>query len=81
MQIADLEPSDTAAIKQAAQALVDGFRDHSPDAWPDLAAAHTEVQQALEPGKVCRVARDADGSVLGWIGDTSTMPASGSCIP
>jgi len=26
------------------------------------------VHKALEPGKVCRVARDADGSLLGWVG-------------
>jgi aminoglycoside 6'-N-acetyltransferase I len=68
MQISDLQPNDSAAIEQAAQALVTGFRDHSPDSWPNLVAARTEVQEALEPGKVCRVARDADGTVLGWIG-------------
>jgi len=68
MQIVDLHPSDAAAIEQAAQALVDGFRDHAPDAWPDLAAARAEVHAALEPGKLCRVARDADGSLLGWVG-------------
>jgi aminoglycoside 6'-N-acetyltransferase I len=68
MQIADLQPNDAAAIEQAAQALVAGFREHSPDAWPDLAAARAEVHEALEPGKLCRVARAADGSVLGWVG-------------
>jgi aminoglycoside 6'-N-acetyltransferase I len=68
MYIADLQPNDAAAIEQAAHALVVGFRDQAPDAWPDLAAARTEVQGALEPGKVCRIARDTDGSVLGWIG-------------
>jgi aminoglycoside 6'-N-acetyltransferase I len=68
MQITDLQPDDTAAIEQAAQALVDGFREHAPDAWPDLLEARSEVQQALASGKVCRVARDADGTVLGWVG-------------
>jgi aminoglycoside 6'-N-acetyltransferase I len=68
MQVSDLEPSDAAAVEQAAHALVVGFRAHAPDAWPDLADARSEVQQALEPGKLCRVARDTDGSVLGWIG-------------
>ena len=68
MQISDLQPSDAAAIEQAAHALLVGFREHAPDAWPDLAAARNEVHEALEPGKVCRVARDTDGSVLGWIG-------------
>lgn len=59
---------DAAAIAQAAQALVDGFREHWPTAWPDLAVARAEVEAALAPGKVCRVARDADGRVLGWVG-------------
>jgi aminoglycoside 6'-N-acetyltransferase I len=68
VQIADLQPSDVAATEQAAQALVVGFRDHTPDAWPDLAAARSEVHEALEPGKVCRVARDDTGTVLGWVG-------------
>src|SRR5215212_6597760 len=68
MQITDLQPHDTAAIEQAAHALVSGFREHAPDAWPDLVEARSEVQQALAPGKVCRVARDADGTLLGWIG-------------
>ena len=68
MQISDLQPSDTADVEQAAHALVVGFREHAPDAWPDLAAARSEVHDALEPGKLCRVARDTDGSVLGWIG-------------
>lgn len=68
MYISDLQTEDAAAIEQAAQALVDGFREHWPTAWPDLAAARSEVHEALEPGKVCRVARDADGHVLGWIG-------------
>jgi aminoglycoside 6'-N-acetyltransferase I len=65
MHIYDLQTDDGAVIEQAAQALVIGFRDQ---AWPDLAAAHTELYKALEPGKVCRVARDADGTLLGWIG-------------
>jgi aminoglycoside 6'-N-acetyltransferase I len=68
MQITDLQPDDTAAIEQAAQALVAGFREQAPNAWPDLTAARSEVHAALEPGKVCRVARDADGTLLGWVG-------------
>lgn len=68
MQIEDLHPGDQAAIEQAAAALVVGFRDHWPEAWPDLEAARAEVRQALEPGKVCRVARGEDGAVLGWVG-------------
>ena len=36
MQITDLQLDDAAAIEQAAQALVAGFREQAPDAWPDL---------------------------------------------
>jgi len=68
MQITDLHPNDHAAVEQAAQVLHMGFRAHAPDAWPDLAAARSEVQQALDPGKLCRVARAADGMLLGWVG-------------
>ncbi len=68
MNISDLQPSDESAVEQAAEALVAGFRDHWPTAWPDLVSARTEVQQALAPDKVCRVARAADGTVLGWVG-------------
>jgi hypothetical protein len=65
MQIGDLLSNDTAAIEQATQALLVGFRENAPDAWPDLAAARDEVHEALESGKLCRVARDADGTLLG----------------
>jgi aminoglycoside 6'-N-acetyltransferase I len=68
MHISDLQPHDTGAIEQAAHALVIGFREQAPDAQPDLIEARSEVQQALEADKVCRVAHDADGTVLGWIG-------------
>jgi aminoglycoside 6'-N-acetyltransferase I len=68
MQITDLQPDDTVAVEQAAALLVVGFREQAPDAWPDLVEARSEVQQALEPGKLCRVARDADGTLFGWIG-------------
>ncbi len=58
---------DEAAVEQAAAILVAGFRLHWPDAWPDLASAREEVQEALEPGKICRAAFEDSGSVLGWI--------------
>ncbi len=68
MQIVDLLPSGEASFHQAAELLVIGFRDHWPNAWPDLAAALTEVHEALEPEKICRAAVDDDGTLLGWIG-------------
>ena len=68
MQISDLQPNDAAAIEQAAEALVVGFREHWPTAWPDLQSARAEVHEALDPERVCRIARYEDGSVLGWVG-------------
>ena len=40
----------------------------SPSAWPDIAQAREEVFEALEPGKICLIARDDAGAVQGWIG-------------
>src|SRR5690606_8816779 len=49
--------------------LVDGFRDHWPDAWPTQASAEDEVAEALLDGKVALAARDStSGALLGWIG-------------
>lgn len=68
MHIDDLQPDDTEAIEQASALLVESFRQHWPRAWPDLPSARDEVAEALQPGKICRVARAGDGTVLGWIG-------------
>jgi aminoglycoside 6'-N-acetyltransferase I len=35
-------------------------------------AALAEVRDALEPGKICRVALDSSGAVLGWTGGIPT---------
>jgi len=68
MQIVDLRPDDEAVIHQAALLLVDVFREHAPDAWPDLEAGLAEVRESLQPERISRVALDEDGTVLGWIG-------------
>ncbi len=68
MHISTLHPDDATAVEQAAEALFFGFQRDFPGAWPDLAAAREEVAEALEDGKICRVARNEGGSVLGWIG-------------
>lgn len=68
MIIVDLAVLGDAARDEAAQLLVAGFREHWPNAWPDLASAREEVDEALEPDKVCRAAVDETGRVLGWIG-------------
>ncbi|MBK9093085.1 MAG: GNAT family N-acetyltransferase [Anaerolineae bacterium] len=68
MLITRLDPTDTLAIQQAAEALVAGFVVMAPNAWPDLDAAIEEVHQALHEQKLCLAARDDEGRVHGWIG-------------
>ena len=68
LRIVDLTPDNEQAIQQAAELLVIGFQQMAPDAWPDMEAALEEVHEALEPGRICRIALDEAGSVVGWIG-------------
>lgn len=71
MQIVDLQPDDAGMLQQVAALLVEGFREHAPEAWPTLEAALEEVHDALGPGKISRVALDEAGAVCGWIGALS----------
>jgi aminoglycoside 6'-N-acetyltransferase I len=66
--ILDLDAGDEEAIRQAANLLVEGFRDDWPEAWPTEEEALQEVREALGEGRICRVALGEDGTVLGWIG-------------
>jgi aminoglycoside 6'-N-acetyltransferase I len=68
MRITTLSREDEAAIQQCAALLIEGFLRQGPAAWPDMAAALAEVREALEPGRICRVAVEETGLVLGWIG-------------
>jgi aminoglycoside 6'-N-acetyltransferase I len=68
MTIIDLRPDDEQAIQQAAALLVEGFRQHWPDAWPDMDSALKEVREMLAADRLCRAAIDQDGTLLGWIG-------------
>jgi aminoglycoside 6'-N-acetyltransferase I len=68
MQIVDLQPEDQVAIYEAANLLVEGFKEHWPQAWPDIEAALAEVQDSFQPDRISRIAIDAGGTVLGWIG-------------
>src|SRR5690349_4013039 len=68
MHIVDLDPEDDHMMQQAAMLLVDGFREHAPDAWPDLESGRAEVRESLLPDRISRVALGDDGTVLGWIG-------------
>lgn len=70
MKIVDLSLSSEqpGLIEQAAQQLLDGFRQHWPNAWPDMESAWQEVCEALEHGKIARAALDDEGRLLGWGG-------------
>ena len=67
MQITDLRPDAAKQIQEAAELLVEGFR---PEAWPDIESALEEVRECLSPDRIVRLAIDADGAVLGWVGGT-----------
>lgn len=68
MHIQDLSPTHSSLIQQVAALLVEGFRDHWPDAYPSLDAALEEVQESFEEGRISRVAVAEDGQAIGWIG-------------
>lgn len=68
MRIVNLEPHNEPAIQQAAALLVEGFREHWPQAWPDLDSALAEARASLGPDRISRVAVGDDGTILGWIG-------------
>src|SRR6185503_5967 len=72
MEIITLAPTDERLIAQAAQLLVDAFRQHWPEAWPTLAAGEEEVQEMLEKERICRVAVDENGDLQGIIGGIPT---------
>ena len=71
MRIIDLHPGNKEIIHQAASLLVEAFREHWPNAWPNLDSALEEVQKSFGEGRISRVAVDDNGTVLGWIGGIS----------
>ena len=48
--------------------LVDAFAEHWPYAWPDIDSGLREVEKSLDPDRICRVAVEGRGTVVGWIG-------------
>jgi aminoglycoside 6'-N-acetyltransferase I len=69
IEIRNLERQDQAAIEAAAQILVLAFAEHFPNAWPTQAEALEEVHEFLTgEGRICRLALNDAGDVLGWIG-------------
>jgi aminoglycoside 6'-N-acetyltransferase I len=68
MRIINLSPDDETAIRQVAALLVDSFKEHWPEAWPNLEAALEEVRESFGEDRLSRVAVDGAGRVLGWVG-------------
>ena len=68
MRIIDLLPDAAGPVRQAAALLVEGFKEHWPNAWPDIDAALKEVRESFGADRMSRIAVDDAGTVLGWIG-------------
>jgi GNAT superfamily N-acetyltransferase len=68
MNIVSLLPENDHLIQQAAQLLLDAFHEHWPEAWPTLEEGLEEVHEMLQTERICRVAVDEQGNLLGVIG-------------
>lgn len=55
-------------MQQAAQLLVDAFREHWSEAWSTLYEGQREIEEMLEAERIFRVAVDDNGNLLGIIG-------------
>ena len=70
-RLVDLASQPRPLLREAAQLLVDGFRDTAPRAWPNVLVAESEVRAVLEPPDLARGALDDSGKLLGWVGGLS----------
>nr|ALG03667.1 aminoglycoside 6'-N-acetyltransferase [uncultured bacterium] len=68
MKIITLTKENDVLVQQAAQLLVDAFREHWVDAWPSLEDGLEEVREMLEAERICRAVVDDDNNLLGVIG-------------
>ncbi|HET9588124.1 MAG TPA: GNAT family N-acetyltransferase [Anaerolineales bacterium] len=68
MRIVSLTRENEDLLRQAAQLLVDAFREHWPDSWSTLADGWEEVQEMLQGERICRAAVDEQGNLIGMIG-------------
>lgn len=71
MNIIDLPIDNRGVIRQTAQLLVEGFKTHWPNAWPELDSALEEVPDPFGQDRICWVTVNEEGFVLGWIGAIS----------
>ena len=71
VKIITLSPDNERAIEQVAALLIEGFKAHAPNAWPNMAAALEEVQESFGKDRISRIALDQSGEIVGWIGGLS----------
>jgi len=64
----DLADATPAQLHEAALLLVEGVAEHFPRAWPTVEDGAAEVAEAMEEGRVARLAVGDRQRVLGWIG-------------
>jgi len=67
MKIISLQSDNEHLIQQGAQLLVDAFREHWPEAWPTLEDGLKEIHEMLEVERICRIATNDNGTLLGII--------------
>ena len=68
MKILTLLPDNDPPIQQAAQLLVDAFREHWLNAWPTLMGGTQGTARNAESERICRAAVDEQGRLMGIIG-------------
>ena len=80
VQITDLRPGDEPKIQQVARLIVEGFKEHWPDAWPDLKSALQEVQESLGPDRISRIAVGDSNQVWDGLAGLNSMTVMfGNC--
>jgi len=65
--ITELEPSNHELIQETADLLYRVFSSISPNAWPTIETALSEVEQSFGQGRISIIAQ-SDGKVVGWVG-------------
>jgi len=68
MKIITLTKEDESLVQQAAQMLMDAFREHWPEAWPTIKDAQQEILEMLDAERICRAVIDDQRKLLGIIG-------------
>ncbi len=71
VKIITLSPDNERAIEQVAALLIEGFKAHAPNAWPNMVAALEGVRESFGKDRISRIALDQSSEIVGWIGGLS----------